>query len=75
MGELFDVVVASAVYVVRRILLLGGPMQLLSVVEWHNLISFAMDHIHGAVYVRHAIDIRKLVKWQSPSQIEHHSKS
>lgn len=54
---------ASAVDVVRRILLLGGSMQLLSVVEWHNLISFAMDNVNGAVYVGHAIDVWELVKW------------
>ncbi len=55
MCKLFHIVMAGAIDVVGRILLLGSPVKLLSVVKRYDLVTFAMDHIHGAIYVRHAI--------------------
>ncbi len=53
---------AGAIDVVGRILLLGGSVKLLSVVKRYDLVTFAMDHIHGAIYVRHTIDVWELVE-------------
>lgn len=74
-GELFDVVVAGTVYVVRRILVTGCPVQLLGMVEWHNLVAFAMDDVNWTLYVGHAINIWELVEGQRPPQVEHDTKS
>ena len=72
--ELFDVVMASTVDVVGWVFVPGLLVQLLSVVEGHDLISFPVDDVDWAIDVRHAIDVRELVKGQRPAKVENNAK-
>ena len=73
LGKLFHVVVTCAVDVVRWILMFGRPVELLSMVKGHNLVSFAMNNVHGTVDIRHPVNVRELIKRESPSEVEHDS--
>ena len=71
--ELFNIVVTSSVNVVGGELMLCGSVQLACMIERYNLISSAVYDENWTVYVRHPIDVRELVKWKSPSEIEDNS--
>ena len=71
--ELLHIVMTGTVDVVGRVLMPGLFVQLLCVVEWHDFISFPVDDIDRAVYVRHAVDVRELVKGQCPAKVEDNS--
>ena len=62
---------AGAIHVIRWILVLGRPMQLLRMVEGHDLVPLPMDDVDGALDVGHAVYIREVVDWECPSEIEH----
>ena len=72
--KFLNIVMAGAVHIVRRILVPSLPVQLLSMVEWHNFISFTMDDVDWAVDVWHAVDVGKLVERQCPAEVEYDTK-
>ena len=60
--KLLDVVVASTVYIVRRVLVFALLVHFFSVVKRDNFISSPMDYVNRTINVLDAIDIWKLVK-------------
>ena len=52
---------ASAFDIERWILVFSLIVHLLGVVEWHYLITFAVNDVNWALYVGHAVDIRELI--------------
>ena len=44
-------------------------------VKGYDLITFAMDDVHRAFDVGHAVNVREIVDWECPSEIEHDSES
>ena len=73
--KLLNIVVSSSINIVGRILILCSFVQLLSMIKGYNFITFSMNHKDWALDVGHSVDIREVVKWESPSQIEHDSES
>ncbi len=60
--KLFDVVVASTIDIVRRVLVFALLVHLFSVVEGHNFVSATVDYVDRTVDVGDAVDVRKLVE-------------
>jgi len=71
LSEFLDIVVACPIYIVGRVLVLGGAMELLSVVERNYFVTLTVDDIDRTVYIAHAVDVRELVEWEGPAEIEH----
>ena len=59
--KLLHIVMTGTVDVVGRVLMPGLLVQLLCVVEWHNLVPLTVDDIDGAVDIGHSVDVWKLV--------------
>ena len=60
--KLLNVVVAGPIDIVWRVLVPCLPVQLLRVVERHDLVALAVDDVDGAVDVGHAINVGELVE-------------
>ena len=71
--KLLYIVMTGAVDIVGWVLMPGLLVQLLCVVEWHDFISLPVDDVDRAVDVRHAVDVRELVKGQCPAKVENNA--
>ena len=67
LSKLLDVVVTGPIDIVRWVLVLGGLVKFLRVVERHYLIALAMDNIYRTLDVGHAVYVRKVVDRQAPA--------
>ena len=62
---------ASSIHIIRWVLVLGCPMQLLCMVEGYDLVTLTMDDVHRAFDVGHPVYVREIVDWECPSEVEH----
>jgi len=42
---------------------LGSPVKLLSVIKGNDFVSFTVNYVDRAVYIRHAVDVGEFVEW------------
>ena len=68
--ELLDIVVASTLNVKGWVLMLGGLVQLLRVIEGDNFIACTMNDVDWAINVWHAVYVRELVEREGPAEIQ-----
>ena len=71
--KLFNVIVACTVDVVGRVFVFAGLVELYCVVKRNDFVTAAVNDEDWTVYLRHPVNVREAVKWQSPSQVEDNS--